>query len=106
MFPGIGALKTQFESMSWFMPLVGVGERVLTIIVQIAFSVLIMHAFLNKKYYFIVYAFLAHLVIDFVAVYLNLKFGILWAEVSVIIFTAIALVLILLLRPKKNLVQS
>ena len=100
-FPGIGALKTQFESMSWFMPLVGAGERVLTIIVQIAFSVLIMHAFLNKKYYFIVYAFLAHLVIDFVAVYLNLKFGILWAEIAVIIFAAVALTAILLLKPKK-----
>src|SRR5665811_1016857 len=37
-FPGIGALKTQFESISWFMPMVGAGERVLTIIVQIAFS--------------------------------------------------------------------
>jgi len=100
-FPSIGgALKTQLEAVSWFMPLVGAGERVLTIIVQIAFSILIMHAFLNKKYYFIVYAFLAHLVIDFVAVYLNFKFGILWAEIAVIIFASAALAAILLLKPK------
>jgi uncharacterized membrane protein YhfC len=95
-------LKNQFEAVSWFMPLVGAGERVLTIIVQIAFSVLIMHAFLNKKYYFIIYAFLGHLVIDFVAVYLNYRFGILWAEIAVTVFAAVALAVILLLKPKKS----
>jgi uncharacterized membrane protein YhfC len=94
------SLQTQFGSVSWFIPLVGAGERLLTIIVQIALSVLIMHAFLYKRYYFIVYAFLAHLVIDFVAVYLNFKFGILWAEISVIIFAAAAFAVIWLLKPK------
>jgi uncharacterized membrane protein YhfC len=96
------SLKTQFEAVSWFMPLVGAGERVLTIIVQIAFSVLIMHAFLNKKYYFIVYAFLGHLIIDFVAVYFNFRFGILWAEIALIVFTAAAIAAILLLKPKAS----
>src|SRR5665811_1314350 len=95
-------LRTQFEAVSWFMPLVGAGERLLTIIIQIAFSIIIMHAFLNKKYYFIVYAFIAHIIIDFVAVYLNFRFGILWAEISVVIFAAAALAAILLLKPKKS----
>ena len=109
--PNIGgldlrSLQAQFESVSWFMPLVGAGERVLTIIIQIAFSVLIMHAFLNKKYYFIIYAFLAHLIIDFVAVYLNFRFGILWAEISVIIFAAAALAAILLLKPKERATEA
>jgi len=105
--PNIGgmdlqSLRTQFEAVSWFMPLVGAGERLLTIIIQIAFSIIIMHAFLNKKYYFIVYAFIAHIIIDFVAVYLNFRFGILWAEISVVIFAAAALAAILLLKPKKS----
>jgi uncharacterized membrane protein YhfC len=101
-FPGADILKTQFESASWFIPLVGAGERVLAIAVQIAFSVLIMHAFLYKKYYFIIYAFLAHFVLEFVAVYLNLKLGILWAEIALIVFACIALAVILLLKPKKE----
>ena len=105
-FPGADILKSQFQSVSWFMPLVGAGERVLTIIVQIALSVLVMHAFLYKKYYFIVYAFIAHIVIDFVAVYLNFRFGILWAEIGIIIFAAIALAVILLLKPKKTVVKE
>ena len=105
-FPGADILKSQFQSVSWFMPLVGAGERVLTIIVQIALSVLVMHAFLYKKYYFIVYAFIAHIVIDFVVLYLNFRFGILWAEIGVIIFAAIALAVILLLKPKKTSVKE
>ena len=100
--PGADILKSQFESVSWFIPLVGAGERILTIIVQIAFSVLIMHAFLYKKYYFIVYAFMAHIFIDFAAVYINLKYGILWAEISIFVFAAIAFAVILLLKPKKT----
>jgi len=99
--PGSDIIKSQFESISWFMPLVGAGERVLTVIVQIALAVLVMHAFLYKKYYYIVYAFLAHIVIDFVTLYLNVKFGILWAEIAVIIFAGLALTVILLLKPKK-----
>ncbi|MCE5329402.1 YhfC family intramembrane metalloprotease [bacterium] len=106
ILPGAGALKAQIESMSWFMPLVGAGERVLTIVVQIAFSVLVMHAFLNRKYYFIIFAFLGHLAIDFVVSYLNIKSGILWAEVSVIVFAAVALAFILVLKPKKSAIQS
>ncbi|MHB1346312.1 MAG: YhfC family glutamic-type intramembrane protease [Candidatus Humimicrobiaceae bacterium] len=100
--PGADILKSQFEAASWFMPLVGAGERILTIIVQIAFSVLIMHAFLYKKYYFIVYAFMAHIFIDFAAVYINLKYGILWAEITIFVFAVIAFAVIMLLRPKKN----
>lgn len=101
-FPGADLLKTRFEAVSWFMPLVGAGERILAIIIQIALSVLIMYAFLNKKYYFIIFAFLLHLILDFTAVYINIKLGILWAEISVIVFAAIALALILLLKPKKK----
>jgi len=106
MLPGMSILKTQFESVNWFMPLVGAGERVLAITIQIAFSVLIMHAFLNRKYYFIVFAFLGHLAVDFAASYLNIKFGILWSEVSVVVLAAVGLALILLLRPRKSVIQS
>ncbi|MDD5659559.1 MAG: YhfC family glutamic-type intramembrane protease [Actinomycetota bacterium] len=105
MLPGMSILKTQFESVSWFMPLVGAGERVLAMTIQIAFSVIVMHAFLNKKYYFIIFAFLGHVIVDFVASYLNIKFGILWSEISVIIFAVIGLAVTLLLRPKKDVAQ-
>ena len=100
--PGASILKSQFELMKWYMPLVGAGERVLTVIIQIAFSVLIMHAFINRKYYFIIYAILAHIVVDFLAVYFNIKFGIFWAEISVIIFALISIFIILFFRLKDS----
>ena len=62
--------------MAWFMPLVGALERIFAITIQIALSVLVMHAFLNKKYYFITIAIFYHFLVDFVVVYLNYYYGI------------------------------
>jgi len=105
--PMFSSLKSAFDSMSWYMPLIGAGERMMTIVIQIAFSVLIMAAFLNKKYYLIFIAFLFHLIIDFTAVYLNLKTSIFWSELLVALFTAIsATIIIYFYKNYKNLRET
>jgi len=93
--PMFSSLKSTFDSLSWYMPLIGAGERMMTIVIQIAFSVLIMAAFLNKKHYLIFIAFLLHLIFDFTAVYLNLKTSIFWAELLVTLFTVLSLMIII-----------
>jgi len=59
-----------------------------------------MYAFMSKKYYIIAVTIILHAIVDFAAFYLNYKFGMWYAELSVFIFAAIGIVLIFLLRPK------
>jgi len=75
-------------------------ERILAIAIQIAFSVLIMYAFMSKKYYIIAITIIFHAIVDFAAFYTNYKFGMWYSELSVFIFAVIGIVVIVLLRPK------
>jgi len=98
--PGVGL--SIFENMAWYMPMVGAMERIFAITIQISLSVLIMYAFLSKRYYFIVVAFFYHMLIDFVAVYFAYSFGTLITEVMVFVFALVSAGIIFLLRPKKK----
>ena len=75
-------------------------ERILAIAIQIAFSVLIMYAFMSRKYYMIFVTIIFHGLVDLVALYINYKFGMWYSELSVFIFAVIGIVIIVLLRPK------
>ena len=101
-FPNILPINIvpQMAQMAWYMPLVGALERILAIAIQIAFSVLIMYAFMSRKYYIIAVTIIFHAVVDFAAFYVNYKFGMWYSEISVFIFALIGIVLIVLLRPK------
>jgi len=90
-----------FSDMAWYLPLVGAMERIFAIAVQIFLSVLVIQAFIQKRYYYIVIAFLFHMLLDFVAVYLNYRFSILAAEVAVFVFAAVSMLFVILMRPKK-----
>ena len=90
----------QMEQMVWYMPLVGALERILAIAIQIAFSVLIMYAFISRKYYMIFVTIIFHAIVDLVAFYVNYKFGMWYSELSVFIFAVIGIVIIFLYRPK------
>lgn len=104
LFPGSlpAGLLQELTGIGWYIPLIGALERVLTIAIQISLSVLVMYAFLSKKYYFILIAILYHTVIDFTAFYINYKFGILWSEIMVFIFAIISIVIIFILKPRKK----
>jgi uncharacterized membrane protein YhfC len=84
------------------MPLIGAGERIMTIAIQIALSVLVMQAFLRKRYYFILLALIYHFLVDFTVTNLSQRFNIFYAELSVLFFAAIGIAIIFLLRPKKD----
>jgi len=100
-FPDILPLNivSQLKDAAWWLPLVGAAERILAIAIQIAFSVLIMHAFMFKKYYIIPLTIIFHAVVDFAAYYINYKFGMWYAELSVLVFAAAGIAIIFLLKP-------
>jgi uncharacterized membrane protein YhfC len=100
--PGSSIIKSEFDLMKWYMPLIGSGERILALIIQIALSVLIMQAFIHKKYYLIVFAFLSHIIIDFTAAYFNINFGIMWSEILVTIFALVSIFIILFFKLKDS----
>ncbi|MBE3089223.1 MAG: YhfC family intramembrane metalloprotease [Actinobacteria bacterium] len=101
-FPNILPINIlpQIQAVVWWLPLVGAMERILAIAIQIAFSVLIMYAFMSKKYYIIAVTIILHAVVNFAAFYINYKFGMWYSELSVFIFAIIGIVIIVLLRPK------
>lgn len=90
----------QIQAAAWWLPMVGAMERIFAIAIQIAFSVLILYAFISKKYYIIAITVIFHAIVDFAAVYINYKLGMLYAELSVFIFAVIGIAIIFLFKPK------
>jgi uncharacterized membrane protein YhfC len=103
-FPNILPVNVvpQMAQLAWYLPLVASLERIFAIAIQIAFSVLIMHAFMFKKYYMIAIAVLFHAVVDFVAFYINYKFGFWFAEIGVGVFAIIGIIIIFKLKPRSS----
>lgn len=93
----------QFKNMAWYLPMVGAMERIFAIIIQISLSVLVVQAFIKRKYYFIIIAVIYHTLIDFVSVYVNFKFGVLLTEILVFVFALVSITIIFMLKPKKYL---
>jgi uncharacterized membrane protein YhfC len=101
-FPNIlpANVPQQMAQMAWYLPLVGAMERIFAIAIQIAFSVLIMYAFMHRKYYIIAITVLFHAVVDFVAFYVNYKFGFWYAEIGVAVFAITGIIIIFKLKPR------
>lgn len=99
------AIQTQvtaYWSTPWYLTLMGALERLLTIPVQICFSVLVLQTFVRKQWFWVWLAVLYHTVIDAVAVYAMslLPAGqIYWIEAAVAAFTLLSLFIIFRLRP-------
>ena len=104
IFPGSlpADLLNEVAGIAWYMPLAGALERILTIAIQVSLSVMVMYAFLKKKYYFILISILYHIIIDFVSIYINYKFGIFLSEMMLFIFAGISIAIIYILRPRKR----
>jgi len=85
------AALEQFTDMLWYMPLLGAFERIMAIILQISLSVLIMHAFIRRKYYLIGIAILFHTLFNFVAVYVMQARGIVFSELIIFFFALFGL---------------
>lgn len=102
-FPNILPVNivSQIEQVAWYLPLVGAMERIFAIAIQIAFSVLIMYAFMYRKYYIIAVTVIFHALVDLVAFYLNYKFGFWYAEIGVAVFAVAAIIIIFKFKPRR-----
>ena len=58
-----------------------------------------------RKYYIIAVSVIMHAVVDFVAVYLNYKFGFWYAEIAVAVFAITGIIIIFKLKPKDNILN-
>jgi uncharacterized membrane protein YhfC len=98
----------QYLTMQWYIPLIGAMERIFAIAIQISLSVLVMYAFMHKKYYLIAAAVAYHAAVDFIAVYLNHFFGIIAAEAAVFIFAlgSVLFTVLIGIREKKNTLKE
>jgi uncharacterized membrane protein YhfC len=87
-----------YWTMSWPLTLLGALERCLTIPVQIAFSVIVLQAFVRRQAVWLWLAVLYHAVIDATAVLSVAWLGVYGAEAVVAVFTVLSLILIFKLR--------
>ncbi len=103
-FPGSlpGSTLAQLTNIDWYMPLIGALERIFAIFIQISLSVLVINAFIRRKKYFILIAISYHVLVDFVSVYTNYIYGVITAEILILIFAVISIIIIYVLKPKKE----
>ena len=95
----------QYHNMLWYLPLIGAFERIIAISLHISLSVLVMHAFIRRRYYFIVIAILFHTLFNFVAVYLMQIQGILISEISLLIFALLAIASTVFILKKNEIIK-
>jgi len=93
-------LQVSFRTMAWWMPLLGTFERLCTVGIQVAFSILVLQCFLRGSLRWLYLAVGAHFLVDFVTVVAAPRMGPVAAEGIVALFALAALYLIFRLRPK------
>jgi len=87
------------ENLAWWTPLLGAVERLFTVIVQIAFSILVLQAFVRNSLKWLYLAIAAHFLVDLIAVSSTRFIGAVWTEALIGVFALAALYLIFRLKP-------
>ncbi|MEA2016513.1 MAG: YhfC family glutamic-type intramembrane protease [Actinomycetota bacterium] len=91
----------EIYDINWYIPLIGAMERIFAIVIQISLSVMVVSAFIRRKYYLITAAVFYHMLVDFISVYAGYMYGIMVSETLVFIFAVISAFIIYILRPCK-----
>ena len=65
-----------------YLPLVGIYERIMAIIIQISFSIMVLQSIRRKNFNYLIIAIGIHAILDYLAVSL-LNYGILYSEVMI-----------------------
>lgn len=97
----LDAAKAQiatYWSATWYASLLGALERLFTIPVQIALSVIVLQTFTRKQWFWVWLAVLYHALIDASAVYLLQSLGMYWIETLAGGFAVLSIVIIFKLR--------
>ena len=92
------AAQEQFRTMSPWLPLLGGLERILTLPIQVCFSLLVLQCFVRGERRWLWIAMLAHAAVDFVAPLVARAGDYLIAEAAIALFSAAALWGVLRLR--------
>ncbi|PEP56805.1 MULTISPECIES: YhfC family intramembrane metalloprotease [Bacillus] len=99
--PQLSQVQDLLLSTPSYLYLLGSLERILTLVLQIAFSMLVLYGVKHKKYIFVIYAGLFHAFIDFfAALYQKQVINIFVAEGITLIFTICAFILIRKMKDK------
>jgi len=93
----------QISDIGWYVPLIGAVERIFAMVIQISLSIIIISAFIRKRYYYILIAVAYHIIIDFVSTYVYYISNILITEIIVFIFAAISAVIIYIMQPSRSM---
>jgi len=91
--------RAVLEGVVWWMPLLGSFERLCTVAIQVAFSILVLQALLRDSMRWLYLAIFAHFAVDFAAVSLVVPLGPVGTEGLIAVFALVALYLIFRLRP-------
>ena len=92
--PTLKAIKDTFLNTSPALFGIAGLERIFAITIQIAFSLIVLYAVMNRKTIYLVLAVLLHGVVDSPLLIIQQYLGILWSEVFVALCAAAALVFI------------
>jgi uncharacterized membrane protein YhfC len=99
------AQVSAYWTASWYDSLLGAVERLFTIVVQISFSVIVLQAFIRRKWGWVVLAILYHTLVDASALIVMKLTNAYWTECLVAVFALVSLVIILVFRgpePEQN----
>ncbi|MGG0299210.1 YhfC family intramembrane metalloprotease [Bacillus albus] len=99
--PQLNVVKDMLIEQPAYLYLFGSLERIMALVLQIAFTMLVLYAVKQKKYIFLVYAILFHAFVDFfAALYQTKTINIFVAEGITLLFTIGAVVLIRKMKEK------
>ena len=105
--PELSRLQDMLIQQPAYLYFLGSLERIMALVLQIAFTMLVLYAVKQKKYIFLVYAILFHAFVDFfAALYQTKTINIFVAEGITLLFTIGAVVLIRKMKEKLMSVPS
>ncbi|PER29845.1 YhfC family intramembrane metalloprotease [Bacillus cereus] len=100
-YPQLIHIKDLLIEQPAYLYLFGSLERIMALVLQIAFTMLVLYAVKQKKYIFLVYAILFHAFVDFfAALYQTKTINIFVAEGITLLFTIGAIILIRKMKEK------
>ncbi|MBL1704232.1 YhfC family intramembrane metalloprotease, partial [Klebsiella pneumoniae] len=99
--PELSIIQDMLIQQPAYLYFLGSLERIMALVLQIAFTMLVLYAVKQKKYIFLVYAILFHAFVDFfAALYQTNTINIFVAEGITLLFTIGAVVLIRKMKAK------
>ena len=99
--PELSRLQDMLIQQPAYLYFLGSLERIMALVLQIAFTMLVLYAVKQKKYIFLVYAILFHALVDFfAALYQTKTINIFVAEGITLLFTIGAIILIRKMKEK------